>query len=51
MLMDHSNASLDGIRGRIDHNTFAIDKDFTFIRLIQSIENIHQGRFSSAVFA
>jgi hypothetical protein len=50
MLVDHPNPIRNGIMGGGDRFQLAIDLDFTFIGLIQPEEDIHQGRFASAIF-
>ena len=48
--MDKSNAMLQGIRRRLKRNALAVQQDLALIRMMDAAENIHQGRFSCAVF-
>ena len=48
--MDKSNAMLQGIRRRLKRNALAVQQDLALIRMMDAAENIHQGRFSGAVF-
>ncbi|KAF5058358.1 hypothetical protein DSECCO2_347440 [anaerobic digester metagenome] len=51
MLMDHADAQLDRL-GRIgDLLLLAIDKNLAFFLLIESVQDIHQRRLSSAIFS
>ena len=50
-LVDHANAQRNGILRAVDHNRLAIDQDFTFIPLVETIEDLHQGTLSRAILA
>ena len=51
MLMHHPDSFIDGRPGRVDSDRLAIDENTPFIRLVQSVQDIHQRRFAGAVFA
>ncbi|MNZ95055.1 hypothetical protein D3C78_1141850 [compost metagenome] len=48
--MNHTYPKLDCLIGIIDLNRFSTDLDRTFIRLIQTEQNIHQSRFTGTIF-
>ena len=51
MLMNHANPLVNSVGRRIDGNFFAVDKNFAFIRLVKTVKDIHQGRFTGTVFS
>ena len=50
MLMHHADPFIDGRPGRVDSDSLAVNEDTALIRLVQTIQNIHQRRFPGAVF-
>jgi hypothetical protein len=51
MLMYHSDARADGIRGRSESYASSIEQNFARIRLKKSEGETHERRLSSAVLA
>ena len=49
MLVDHANTQRDRILGRVNDSRLPINHDFTGIRLIEAVENVHQGGFSGTI--
>ena len=50
VLVHHADAARDGIVGGVDIHLFPADQDLAFIRLIQAVEDVHQGGLAGAVF-
>ena len=51
VLMHHADSQLDGCIGILDNRFLTVDPDLAFIRLIQSVQDIHQCGFTGAVLA
>ena len=51
VLMDHADSGVDGVLGIADTDGPAIDQNLSPIRLVETIEDAHQGRLAGAVFA
>ena len=51
VLMNHAQATTNGIVGALDVDDFAVEQDFSFVGPVQSIEHVHQCGFACAVFA
>ena len=51
MLVDHSDASVQSIEWGSDIEDFAIDKDLTRVGIKQTVDDVHEGGFSCAVFS
>ena len=51
VLVDHADAQLDGLAGRVDHLRLAPDQDLALVGLLQAVEHLHQGRLAGAVLA
>ena len=50
VMIDHADAARDGVVGTLDVHFLPAHEDLSLVRLIQSIENIHQGGFACTVF-
>ncbi len=50
-LVDHANALSNSISRRVALEGFAVKGDFSFIRLIEPIQDVHKSGFTRAVFA
>ena len=48
--MHHAHAVGQRIQRGVDPDRLSVDADLPFVRLEQSIENVHQSRLSGAVF-
>ncbi|MPN48415.1 hypothetical protein SDC9_196022 [bioreactor metagenome] len=51
MLVYHTDAQIDRIRGPFDLYTLPAEENFAFVRLMNAVEDVHQRRFPRAVFA
>ncbi|MPM51890.1 hypothetical protein SDC9_98641 [bioreactor metagenome] len=51
VLMHHADAQGDGLAGSGDLHRLALPDDLPLLRMVQPIENVHQGGFSRAVFS
>ena len=51
VLVDHADAQLDGLAGRVDDLGLAPDQDLALVGLLQAVEHLHQGRLAGAVLA
>ena len=49
--MHHADSQLDGCIGILDNRFLTVDPDLALIRLIQSVQDIHQCGFTGAVLA
>ncbi|GGH90132.1 hypothetical protein GCM10007170_03190 [Arthrobacter liuii] len=49
--MDHANAGSHRLAGILENNRLAIDQDFTFGRVVQAVEYVHQGGFPGTVLS
>ena len=50
MLLHHANPELDRNSRAIDVDKLITEENFPFVRLRESVKNLHQRRFASAVF-
>jgi hypothetical protein len=51
MLVDHADAQLDGLAGRVDLLGLAPDQDLALVGLLQPVQHLHQGRLAGPVLA
>ncbi len=51
VLMHHADAMADGFARGTDSDRLAIDADFTSVGFIEAVQNRHQRRFASPIFA
>ncbi len=51
VLVDHPHASVDCVMRRTQSRGLAVDLDDPFIRLLQPVQQVHQGRLACAVLA
>ena len=51
VLMHHADAQGNGVIGVVHGRRLAIDQDFTTGWLVETVDDIHQGRFARAIFA
>ena len=51
MLVDHADAGLDGVAGRVEDVLFAVDGDGPAVGVVEAGEDIHQRGLARAVFA
>jgi hypothetical protein len=49
--MDHADPGRNRIAWGMDLNLLAIDEDLAFIRLVQAIQDVHQGGFARAILS
>jgi hypothetical protein len=50
MLVHHPDSSRDGITRILDFEFFAANEYLSLIRLVQTVEDVHQGGFASTIF-
>ena len=50
MLVDHAQPVSDGVAGTGKPNGLSIDPNHSLVRVVNPEEDVHQGRFSCAVF-
>ncbi len=50
MLVHHANPLANGVGGALDVDTLTVNVDFSLVRRIKPVEDIHQRAFSGAVF-
>ena len=51
MLMHHANSLSNGIHGGAERYPLPFDQDLAAVRLVKSVENVHQCGFSRTVFS
>src|SRR5690349_8064252 len=51
MLVHHADAGGDGVLRRTDFDATTIDPDFTGVRAMKTIDDVHQRGFARAVFS
>ncbi len=49
MLVHHPDAAVDRVVGILDLDLFTVEENLAFIRIVQPVDDIHQGRFTGAV--
>ena len=51
LLEDHADAEGSGVVGRADLDRRAVDRDLPFVRRVDPLQDLHQGRLAGAVAA
>ena len=47
--MDHPDVAGDGIVWAVDLNLLAVEQDFTFVGLVEAVEDLHQGALACTI--
>ncbi len=51
VLMDHADAGRDRVARPVELDRLVVDQDLALVRLVEAVQDVHEGRLARAVFA